>query len=139
MAAQFLISFKLASVAQSGLCWPKAEKARPGWPLFGQWPLFELNSNFNAILHIQAHYSRLPTYFPVRKILRFSLSLNFNSVFSTKPIELWAILAFDVPPAHLAFRQLSASGGRLCVLMSTILATCRSAQSQLQLNYAEWI
>jgi len=65
-AAEFLISFKLASVAQSG--GQKMQKKLKGqaieWPLFiGQWPL-ELNSNFNAILHIQAHYSRLPTYFP---------------------------------------------------------------------------
>lgn len=57
-----MISFKLATAAQSTRpipsphsSLPLSSRCRRPWP-------FELNSNFNAILHIQAHYSRLPTY-----------------------------------------------------------------------------
>lgn len=63
-----MISFKLATAAQSTRPIPSplhnsSPLSSPSLPLLSSrpWP-FELNSNFNAILHIQAHYSRLPTY-----------------------------------------------------------------------------
>lgn len=84
------------------------------------WP-FELNSNFNAILHIQAHYSRLPTYSePTQSLLNCAFLI-------CRRVQLCLPLA---PPSRCPHHLLPPLLGcrRLRV---AILPSCA-----LQLNYA---
>lgn len=123
-----MISFKLATAAQSTRPIPSPHSTTvllPSPPLSSlcrrPWP-FELNSNFNAILHIQAHYSRLPTYSePTQSLLNCAFLI-------CRRVQLCLPLA---PPSrcphHLLLPPL------LCCrrLRVAILPSCA-----LQLNYA---
>lgn len=93
---------------------PLSSRCRRPWP-------FELNSNFNAILHIQAHYSRLPTYSePTQSLLNCAFLI-------CRRVQLCLPLA---PPSRCPHHLLPPLLGcrRLRV---AILPSCA-----LQLNYA---
>lgn len=64
---------------------PLSSRYRRPWP-------FELNSNFNAFLHIQAHYSRLPTYSePTQSLLNCAFLI-------CRRVQLW-LPPLPLPPA----------------------------------------